>query len=295
MTQASPHRYLRPEDMRRVTSYEFAPKALVEGYFSGRHRSMERGSSTEFRDYRPYTPGDDVQRIDWRVFARTDRHYLRNYHQETSMNCHILLDGSASMGFGESFTKLDYASFFAAALSYLVVRGKDRVSLGIFDDRLREFFPLGSTGRHLTQLLNTLEKNRPGNRTAFPAVLRQAAPLIKGRGSLVILSDFLEPPGEIFEALNTYLHRGFRLYLFQILDPLEIHLPDRGLASFDDLETGEKVVTHSREIGPAYEEAFTAHQRALRALARRRQIHLQTARTDTHYFQLFDVLVQRPR
>jgi len=295
MTATGAHSYLRPEDMRRVASYEFAPKALVEGYFSGRHRSLDRGSSTEFRDYRPYTQGDDPQRIDWRVFARTDRHYLRNYHQETSMNCHILLDSSASMAFGRDPSKLQYASFFSAALAYLVIRGKDRVSLGLFDEGLRDFFPLGSTSKHLSRILTTLEQNRPGSQTGFAQVLKQAAPLIKGRGSLVILSDFLEEPAEVFDALGIYLHRGFRVYLFQILDPQELQLPDRGLSSFRDLETGQQVVAHAREIQGAYDEAMTAHQRALRALARRRQIHLQTARTDTHYFQLFDVLVQRPR
>ena len=113
-------KYLRPEDIRRLASYEFAPKALVEGYLAGRHRSHQRGSSIEFRDYRQYVPGDDPALIDWRVFARTDRHYLRTYEMETNMECHVFLDSSASMAFGEKLTKLEYASFFAAALCYWV-------------------------------------------------------------------------------------------------------------------------------------------------------------------------------
>lgn len=288
-------RFLRPEDMRRVSSYEFAPKALVEGYFSGRHRSLEKGSSTEFRDYRQYVEGDDPSRIDWRVFARSDRHYVRNFHQETSMNCYIMLDCSASMGFGQGTTKLEYSSFFAAALAYLVVRSKDRVGLCTFDQKIRNYLPLGSTGKHLEQILTTLERNTPGSETSLAAVLKQACPLAKQRGSIIIISDFLDDPSALFEAFNLYIHRGFRIYLYQILAPEELALEDRGLVAYEDLETRERIIAHSREIAKPYEEAMANHIRALRTLARRRQIHHQLARTDTHFFNLFDALVDRPR
>lgn len=288
-------KFLKPGDMRRAASYEFAPKALVEGYFSGRHHSADRGASTEFRDYRHYTPGDDPRRVDWRVFARTDRLHLRNFHQETSMNCHVLLDSSASMGFGSDPSKLEYASFFAAALCYLVVRGKDRVSLGTFDESLRFFLPLGSTTAHLHRILHELEANRPGRSTSLAATLKTIFPLFRQRGSLVILSDFFEEPGAIFEALSAYLHRGFRIYLFHILTPGEMELEDRGLVSYEDLETRRRVVTHTRDLRTAYGAAMQTHLRNLRTLARQRQIHHQVARTDTHYFNLFDVLTNRPR
>ncbi|MCK9589345.1 MAG: DUF58 domain-containing protein [Terrimicrobiaceae bacterium] len=288
-------KFLKPEDMRRAASYEFAPKALVEGYFSGRHRSNDRGASTEFRDYRQYAAGDDPRRVDWRVFARSDRLYLRNFHQETSMNCYVLLDSSGSMGFGENPSKFDYASFFAAALCYLVIRGKDRVSLCTFDEGVRFFAPLGSTSGHLHRILHELEDNRPGKPTSLSATLKKIFPLFRQRGSLVILSDFLDDPGAIFEALATYLHRGFRIYLFHIAAPEELELQDRGLVSFLDLETRRRVVTHTRDLKRSYGEAMQAHFRNLRTLARQRQIHHQLARTDTHYFQLLDVLANRPR
>ena len=127
------HRYLRPEDIRKLQTFEFAPKAMVEGYLAGMHRSRQRGSSIEFHEYRQYVPGDDPAAVDWRVYARTDRHYLRTYNLETSMECHIFLDSSASMGFGAAPAKLEYASFFAAALCYLVLINHDRVSLLLFD------------------------------------------------------------------------------------------------------------------------------------------------------------------
>lgn len=134
-------KYLRPEDIRKLETFEFAPKAVVEGYLAGNHRSRSRGCSIEFRDYREYVHGDDPALIDWRVFARTDRYYLRTYEQETNMECHVFLDSSASMGFGRELSKLEYGSFFAAALCYLVTRNSDRVSLQLFDDSIRHFFP----------------------------------------------------------------------------------------------------------------------------------------------------------
>src|SRR5262245_64342187 len=123
-------KYLRPDDVRRLESYEFAARLLAEGWLSGRHRSHLRGPSTEFHEYRAYTPGDDLGLVDWRVFARNDRHYVKTFEQETNLECHILVDSSSSMGFagGGTTTKLEFASYFAAALSWMVVRGSDRVS-----------------------------------------------------------------------------------------------------------------------------------------------------------------------
>lgn len=293
MTTGPSRSYLKPEDVRKLGNYEFAPKAFVEGYFSGRHRSDERGTSTEFQDYRAYVPGDDPRRVDWRVFARTEKYYLRNYHQESTMACQILLDASGSMGFGSGITKLEYASFFAAALCYLVVRGGDQVSLGIFDDKLRTWLPPGSTGRHLQHCLSELESTKCGGETGLGAVLEKFSPVLRQRGSLIILSDFLDDPAHIFSAMNAYLHRGFRLYLFQILAPEEVEMGDLGFVNLEDAETGHRITTHADSVRSAYREVMENHIRAIRELARRRQVHHQLARTDTHYFQLFDSLVAK--
>jgi uncharacterized protein (DUF58 family) len=282
--------YLRAEDIRRLATYEFAPQALVEGYLAGRHRSLARGSSIEFRDYRPYVVGDDPALVDWRVFARTDRHYLRTYEQETAMECHIFLDSSASMGFGEPLTKLQYASFFAAALCYLVVRHTDRVSLQIFDAGIRQFFPPGSTRQHLHGMLNALEHNRPGGPTRLSEALRRSFPLLRRKGTLVVISDFFDDVGAIFAALSPYLHRGFRLHLFHILAPEEMDLPDRGLLTFLDLETSRRVVAHTDSIRQRYRQAMQEHIAGLRELAVRRQIDYGVAQTDTPYIGLFDRL-----
>ena len=285
-------KYLKPEDIRALTSYEFAPRAVAEGYLAGRHRARSAGSSVDFRDYRQFVFGDDPALVDWRVYARTDRRYLRTYEQETELECHVFLDSSASMGFGRALTKLEYSSFFCAALSYLVVHNNDRVSLQIFDNQIRNFYPPGSTRRHLHNLLNALERNTPGGQTSLAHALRRSYPLLKRKGSLVIISDFFDDATDIFSALGPYLHRGFKVYLFHVLTPEELDLESRGLVTFQDLESNERVIAHTEDLRPAYGKAMEAHIHALRTLATRRQIDYVLARTDTHYFSLFDHLIQ---
>jgi uncharacterized protein (DUF58 family) len=284
--------YLRPEDIRRLSGFEFAPKAVVEGYFAGRHVSRSRGSSVEFRDYRQYVPGDDLALVDWRVYGRTDRFYLRTYDHETSMDCHLFLDSSASMGYGQDPSKLEYASFFTACLAYLVIRGGDRVSLQIFDEKIRTFIPPGSTGTHLNGLLNLLERNRPGERTSLAESLRSSFPLLKRRGILVVVSDFFDDPAAIFTALGPYLHRGFKVYLFHVLTPAELELEDKGLVAFHDLETGQRVTAHTDDVRASYRDAMGRHIDALRSLATRRNVDYTVARTDTHFHQLFERLAR---
>ena len=282
------YKYLRPEDIHRLAGFAFAPRAVVEGYFAGRHVSRARGSSVEFRDYRQYVPGDDLALVDWRVFGRTDRFYLRTYDHETSLDCHLFLDSSASMGFGRQPSKLEYASFFTACLAYLVIRGGDRVSLQLFDRRIRTFVPPGGTHRHLNELLNLLERNVPGEATSLAASLRTAFPLLKRRGILVVVSDFFDDPAAIFEAFAPYLHRGFKIYLFHVLTPAELDLPELGLVAYRDLESGQRVTAHAADVRDGYRQALDRHIRALRDWATRRSIDYTVARTDTHFHRLFE-------
>ncbi len=281
-------KYLRPEDIRRLSTFEFAPKAVVEGYFAGRHRSHTSGSSIEFRDYREYVPGDNPALIDWRVYGRTDRRYIRTYEQETNTECHIFLDSSASMGFGKKITKLDYASFFAAALCYLVVRNTDRVSLEIFDDKIRHFSQPGSTRKHLHNLLNVLERNEPGGTTSLAEALRRSFPLLRSKGTLIVLSDFFDDANEIFEALSLYLHRGFKVHLFHVLTKEERELEGQGLRTFVDMEHDDRVVVHSDSLASDYQREMAQHIAALRATAARKQIDYCIADTDTSFYELFD-------
>ncbi|MGJ8657430.1 MAG: DUF58 domain-containing protein [Akkermansiaceae bacterium] len=287
-------KYLKPEDINKLRNYEFGAKALVEGYLSGRHRSKQRGSSTEFHEYRQYTPGDDPSMVDWRVFARSDRHYLKTFEQETNLECTIFVDSSASMGFQDKakakLNKLEYASFFAACLAWLVVSKKDRVGLQIFDKDIRHHLPPSSTRKHLHAILNLLETNQPGSQTSLADSLKRAHPLIKNKGTIVILSDFFEDPSAIFQSLNPYIHRGFRIHLFHILDPGEINITDHGLAKFNDMETSDSLTIHTTNIKQAWETELNRHTKALRTLAASRHVDYTLTSTADSYFTLFDRL-----
>ena len=287
------HRFLDPADIRRLKNYEFGAKAMVEGYLAGRHRSHQRGSSIEFHEFRQYAPGDDLARVDWRVFARNDKLFLRTFEQETNLECHIFLDCSASMGFPENsprLSKLEYASFFAAALAWWVISKNDRVSLTLFDHGIRKFLPPASTRQHLHDLLATLETNRPGSNTSITETLARAQPLLKRKGTLVILSDFFTEPAALFRALNPYIHRGFRIHLFHLLDPSELNLDDRGLSRFIDMETNDQLTVHPHALRDAWQQELLNHTRALRALACARRADYALTSTADPYFSLFDRL-----
>lgn len=284
-------RFLDPADIRRLKNYEFGAKAMVEGYLSGRHRSKQRGSSIEFHEFRQYVPGDDLARVDWRVFGRNDRMFLRTFEQETNLECHIFLDCSASMGFSghaDRLTKLEYASFFSAALAWWVISKNDRVSLTLFDNGIRRFLPPGSTRKHLNDLLNTLETNQPGSGTSITDALARAQPLLRRKGTLVVLSDFFCDPAALFRSLNPYIHRGFRIHLFHILDPAEIQLDDRGLSRFVDMESADEITIHPHTMREAWNREIVGHTRTLRALAASRRTDYALTSTSDPYFALFD-------
>lgn len=288
------HKYLRPEDVRHMANYRFGAQMMVEGWMAGRHRARGRGASSDFLEYRPYSPGEDLRLMDWRLFARTDRHYLKAFENETHLECHIFLDSSASMGFrqGGELSKLEYASFFAACLSWLVIKGNDLVSLQIFDSAIRNFLPPGSTHKHLNQLLHLLETNKPGGETSISSALDRSQSLLKRRGSLIIISDFLDDPALIFRSLNSYLHRGFKLILLQVMDPAEIKLPDQGSIRYKDLETGEKIVLHPEQIRDEYHAKLQEHRQLLRSYALSRGVHFFSVSTKESYYTLFDELAR---
>jgi uncharacterized protein (DUF58 family) len=290
-------KYLRPDDVRRLESYEFSARLLAEGWINGRHRSRLRGASTEFHEYRAYTPGDSPGLVDWRVFARTERHFVKTFEQETNLECHLLLDSSASMAFngGSTTSKLEFASYFSAALAWLVVRGSDQVSLQIFDDRVREYIPPGSTRRHLHQILSTLENNTSRGPTSLSAALARAALQLRRRGTVIVLSDFYDDPAAVFAALNPFIHRGFRIHLFHLLTPEEMDLGDGALARYEDMETRENVTLHPRALAESYREELQAHITRLRSLSAQRQVDYHVARTDGTFWPLFDRIAGEAR
>ncbi|RBP45048.1 uncharacterized protein DUF58 [Roseimicrobium gellanilyticum] len=279
-------KYLRPEDARQLRAMTFSPHVMVEGTLSGQHRSRLRGASTEFHEYRPYSPGDPPAQVDWRVFARTDRFYLKTFELETHLECHIFLDISSSMGFSDGpESKYDWAARFAAGLAYLVTLRQDRVSLTVFNDRPRGYLPPGGTQGHLRQFLNMLEEHKPGDRTALAEALERSLPLLRRKGTVIILSDFLDEPSAIFRALSAYMHRGFKVFLYQVLTPEELTLPDQAFRRYVDVESNQNLIVHPESVREAYLEELDAHQRGLAQLSTRRGISFVPARTDQPWME----------
>lgn len=287
-TKARP-RYLRPEDARQLRRLAFSPAMMVEGALSGKHRSRLRGASMEFHEYRAYTPGDPPALVDWRVFARSDRLQLRTFQLETHLECHLFLDASASMAFSGlsdgGRSKWEWACRFAAGLAYLVTLRQDRVSLTLFDEKPRAFLPSGGTQGHLAQLLRLLESETATGGTDLPAALEKSLPLIRRRGTVVVLGDFLADPSALFRSLAAYSHRGFRVFLLQILTPVELTLPGTATRRYVDPETGRRVTANADTVRQAYLDELGAHQRRLAALAARRGMFFATARTDQPWLE----------
>ena len=196
------------------------------------------------------------------------------------------------MGYGNPTSKLEYASFFAAGLAYLVTRSSDRVALQIFDENIRTHFPPGSTTQHLHSILHALESTRPGEKTSIAHSLLRASTMLPRRGTLVVLSDFFDEPASVFNALNPFIHRHFDIHLIHVLTPDELSLPDKGLVSFDDMESGQKLVVHVESVRESYQTAMQQRISQLRTLCTRRHIHYRLARTDQHVHHLYDAFIR---
>lgn len=289
-------KYLDPAEMARLKNMEFVARQLVEGYFSGKHRSPDYGYSVEFADHREYAPGDELRSLDWKVFGRTDKLYVKLYEEETNLHVYLLLDKSASMGYGSEgvLSKLEYSSYLAGALAFLMVRQGDRVSLGVFDDTIQRFFRPGGSMPHLFSILNSLEGIKPGKTTKISDSLEALYPLIKRRGLLVVISDFLDQPESLYAALDHFRHRRFEVLLFQTLHPWEVNLPDEANLRFIDMETAETIVAEPRVVRKEYQSEMGKFLEKMRLGAQARRIDYNLVQTDTPYHEVLErYLVKR--
>jgi uncharacterized protein (DUF58 family) len=246
-------RFLDPTVLARIGSLELKARTVVEGFLSGLHRSPLKGFSVEFAEYRQYFPGDDLSTMDWKVFARTDRHYVRKYEEETNLKGYLLLDVSASMQYGSgALTKIEYASCLAASLAYLMQRQRDAAALVTFDDKIVSFTPPSVRPGHLRSLLLTLDRLEPGSRTDASRPLHQLADALNKRGMIVLLSDLLDEPARVIDGLKHFRFRGSDVLVFHVLDPAELTFPFERPTKFRDLETGEELSASPRAIRAEY-------------------------------------------
>lgn len=247
-------RFLDPAVIARLGTMELKARTVVEGFLSGLHRSPYKGFSVEFAEYRQYLPGDDLSTLDWKVFARSDRHYVKKFEEDTNVECHLLVDVSASMGYrgAAPMSKLEYGSVLAASLAFLMNRQRDATGLIAFDDRIAFRMPAGARPGHLHALLLALERLQPGSRSNVGRPLHQLADALIKRSLVVLISDLLDDPEPVIKGLRHLRYRGTDVVVFQVLDPNELTFPFRGASRFRDLENAEEVTADPASIRTAY-------------------------------------------
>ena len=247
-------RFLDPAILARLGTMELKARTVVEGFLSGLHRSPYKGFSVEFAEYRQYMPGDDLSTLDWKVYARTDRHYIKKFEEETNLECHLLLDMSGSMGYrgGAALTKLEFGSVLAASLAYLMNRQRDATGLMAFDDRIRFRLPAGARPGHLHALLLALERIGAGAQSNVGRPLHQLAEALLKRSLVVLVSDLLDDPEPVIRGLKHLRFRGNDVVVFQVLDPNELTFPFRGASRFRDLESAHEVIADPASARTAY-------------------------------------------
>jgi uncharacterized protein (DUF58 family) len=257
-------RFVDPTVLSRIKDLELLARTVVGGFINGLHRSPAFGASVDFAEHRGYVAGDDIRRVDWKVYARTDRYYVKQYEADTNANFSVLLDISRSMAFASGgVSKLDYAAYLAACLAYLSQRQRDRVGIITFDQEVVTYVP--PSAKHFSVLLHTLDRARPERPGRLPAMLDLMAQHFKRPSILALISDLYENPEVLLESVKPYVHLGNDLVVFHVLDPAEITFPYKDPSRFQDLESGTQV--------PVVPEVFAKEYRKLM------QEHIDTLRT----------------
>jgi uncharacterized protein (DUF58 family) len=289
----SGYRFLDPAVLARIENLELLARTVVSGFISGLHRSPYLGFSIDFAEHRAYMPGDDIRWIDWRVFGRTDRFYVKQFEADTNANFTVLLDVSRSMGYGSrSITKLDYARYLAACLTYFSRRQRDRVGIVTFDGAVREHVP--PSARHLDIVLHTLDRLELGGAGGLEAPLLQVAQALRRRGIVVLLSDLYEDPGTVVRALNRLRHKGSDVIVFHLLDPAELEFPFADPIHFEDLESGDRTPVVPEEMAARYRTLVATHVSTLaRLLGENRIDYTQLSTAQPLDYALFEYLGRR--
>jgi uncharacterized protein (DUF58 family) len=253
----SVERYLKPEVINQIKRLDLRAQFVVKGFLQGMHASPFHGFSVEFSEHRKYTPGDDPAHIDWQVFAKTDKYYVKKFEAETNITGYLVMDLSQSMGYTyrQELTKFDYAICLAAALSYLMISQHDPVGLITFNDRIRDSLPPRSKRTQLGNLISLLARLKPSGQTNIAESLVQIAAMLKHRSLVMIFSDLLVDQTALIGALHRLRHGGHDVILFHILDEAEVHFPFRGACEFLDPETGQKLEVDAQAVQRDYLEA----------------------------------------
>lgn len=290
------YRFLEPAALAKVKNLTLAARGVVEGFITGLHASPYKGFSVEFAEHRKYSPGDNPRHLDWRVLGRTDRLYIKQYEEETNLRVQVLLDTSGSMGYryAQGITKLEYGSYLTAVLSYLMMKQQDAVGLTTFDMKLQLDMPARSSPRHFDEMMKQLERIQPNQKTDLGGTLHRLADRFKRRCLIVLISDLFDDPQAVDKALHHFRHRKHEVILFHILDKAEVDFPFREVATFEDMETGDKLQVDPAYVREDYRRQMSEFTEKFRKICAECQIDFVPTDTSVPYdFMLSRYLVKR--
>jgi uncharacterized protein (DUF58 family) len=277
---------------------ELRARLVVEGFITGLHKSPYHGFSVEFTEHRQYMPGDEIKHIDWKAYGKTDRFYIKQFEEETNLKSYLIVDASRSMDYASkgNLKKFEYASYVAAALSFLMIEQRDAVGLTLFDEGIRVSLPPRATRSYLKEILKELESAKPAKKTGTSASLNLIAEQIKRRGLVIVLSDLFDKPESVMTALKHFRHKGHEVVVMQILDPLERSFAFDGDAIFKDLETQEELMTQPWHIQTAYQQSMQEFLDFYKRQCRDNNIDYVLLDTSTPFDKaLFEYLNKRKR
>ncbi|MCL2690625.1 MAG: DUF58 domain-containing protein [Chitinispirillia bacterium] len=287
---------LRPEHMLPVRNLSLRAKMIVEGTIAGLHKSPFHGFSSEFLEYRSYQTGEPARKIDWRKYAKSDKSVVRLYEDETNMSAHILLDKSASMGFGSTgMTKFDYARTLAAAFAWILVRQKDAVGLAAFDEEINCYLSPKSTNLQLKNIISHLETSTARNKTKCGGAINDIAGMLKKRGLCIVISDFFDDPQVLAQGLRHLRFKKQDILAVAVADPMELNFSEKSDLKLKDLETGETISIDSQTAAQFFNDGFATHHAELKTICRELEIDFEVVTTAQPFHTSLMRLIEKRR
>ena len=288
---------LTPDIISRLNNLSLKARFVVEGFIVGLHKSPYHGFSVEFSEHRAYGAGDEIRHVDWKLWGKTDRYFIKQFEEETNLKSYLLIDQSLSMTYKSgNVTKLEYAQILAASLGYLMLKQQDAVGLTLFDDEIRVNIPARSKRSHLNIILSKMQNIKPGPETTIAPVLHKTAEAIKKRGLIILISDLFDDPDEILSGLQHFRYKGHEVVVFHVLDPRELTLDFTQRTRFRDMESGEEIITDPWHIQSDYQKSMEQFCDYIKSNCRQKNIDYVQLSTDFPLdMALSEYLIKRKR
>ena len=288
---------LTPDIISRLNNLSLKARFVVEGFIVGLHKSPYHGFSVEFSEHRAYGAGDEIRHVDWKLWGKTDRFFIKQFEEETNLKSYLLVDQSLSMTYkSKNITKLEYAQILAASLGYLMLKQQDAVGLTLFDDRIRVNIPARSKRSHLNIILSQMQNIIAGPETTIAPVLHKTAEAIKKRGLIILISDLFDDPDKVLSGLQHFRYKGHEVIVFHVLDPQELTLDFTQRTRFRDMESGEEIVTDPWHIQSDYQKSMEQFCDYIKSNCRQKNIDYVQLSTDLPLdIALSEYLIKRKR